>query len=171
MTHTGNTFDLAIAGDGYFTVRTKNGPRLTRDGRFGPMPDGTLADSMGNPVLGTNGQPIQIPAATAQVMVAADGTVTTENGQVGKIGVVAPSDPNKMKAEGATSMMSESPTAPVASPSVVQGAMEESNVQPMLEMTRMMDNERQFQLVSQMVQAEGDRLKSAIDKLLPQLGG
>src|SRR6202012_988604 len=35
ITHTGNPYDLALSGDGYFTVNTKNGPRLTRDGRFG----------------------------------------------------------------------------------------------------------------------------------------
>ena len=51
---------------------------------------------------------------------------------------------------------------------LVQGAIEDSNVQPVLEMTRMMDGLRQFQFVSQFIQAEGDRQQSAIDKLLPQ---
>ena len=46
--------------------------------------------------------------------------------------------------------------------------MEDSNVQPVLEMTRMMDGLRQFQFVSQFIQAENDRQQSAIDKLLPQ---
>ena len=58
LTHTGNPFDLGITSDGYFTVRTPQGPRLTRDGRFGLMPDGTVADSAGNAVLDSNGQPI-----------------------------------------------------------------------------------------------------------------
>src|ERR1700722_19047675 len=44
LTHTGNPFDLAVTGEGYFTVNTPRGPRLTRDGRFGLMPDGTVAD-------------------------------------------------------------------------------------------------------------------------------
>ena len=46
--------------------------------------------------------------------------------------------------------------------------MEDSNVQPVLEITRMMDGLRQFQFVSQLIQAENDRQQSAIDKLLPQ---
>ena len=50
---------------------------------------------------------------------------------------------------------------------IVQGAFEGSNVQPVLEITRMMDNERQFQFVTQLIQAEGDRQQSTIDKLLP----
>ncbi|MGD0104862.1 MAG: flagellar hook-basal body complex protein [Rhodopila sp.] len=171
LTHTANPFDLALTGDGYFTVNTKDGPRLTRDGRLGPMPDGTLADSNGNPVLDTNGKPIQIGTTDTQVTIAGDGSVTTENGQVGKIGVVRPTDPMRLRAEGATNFVSDSPTTPVTSPGLVQGAVEGSNVQPVLEVTRMMDNERQFQFVTQLVQAEGDREQQTIDKLLPTGSG
>jgi flagellar basal-body rod protein FlgF len=167
ITHTGNPFDLALTGDGYFTVNTRNGPRLTRDGRFGPMPDGTLADSSGNAVLDTNGKPIQIPPTDTQVTIAGDGSVFTENGPVGKIGVVQPADPMRMRGEGATNFVSDAATSPVTSARIEQGAIEESNVQPVLEVTRMMDNERQFQFVTQLVQAEGDREQSTIDKLLP----
>ena len=167
ITHTGNPFDLALTGDGYFTVNTRSGPRLTRDGRFGPMPDGRLADSSGNAVLDTNGKPIQIPPTDTQVTIAGDGSVFTENGPVGKIGVVQPADPMRMRGEGATNFVSDAATSPVTSARIEQGAIEESNVQPVLEVTRMMDNERQFQFVTQLVQAEGDREQSTIDKLLP----
>jgi flagellar basal-body rod protein FlgF len=77
----------------------------------------------------------------------------------------------KMRAEGATNFISDGPTTPVAAPGVVQGAVEGSNVQPVLEVTRMMDIQRQFQFVTQLVQAEGDRQKETIDKLLPAGGG
>lgn len=167
INHTGNPFDLALAGDGYFTVSTKDGPRLTRDGRFGPTPTGTLADSNGNAVLDTAGKPIQLAPTDTQVTIAGDGSVSTENGQVGKIGVVQPTDPMRLRAEGGTNFISDGPTSPVASPGIVQGALEESNVQPVMEVTRMMNDVRQFQLVSQMIQAEGDRQQSAIEKLLP----
>ena len=56
----------------------------------------------------------------------------------------------------------------MTSPGLVQGAVEDSNVQPVLEVTRMMDGLRQFQFVSQMIQAEHDRQQAVIDKLLPQ---
>ena len=167
VTHTANPYDLALTGEGYFTVNTKTGPRLTRDGRFGPMPDGTLADSSGNAVLDTAGKPIQIPTTDTQVTIAGDGSVSSESGPVGKIGIVQPTDPMKMQAEGATKFVANGPTAPVTTPGIVQGAIEDSNVQPVLEVTRMMDNLRQFQFVSQFVQAEGDRQQSSIDKLLP----
>jgi flagellar basal body rod protein FlgG len=61
------------------------------------MPDGTLADSNGNAVLDTTGKPIQIPPTDTQVTVAGDGSVSTENGPVGKIGVVQPSDVMKLE--------------------------------------------------------------------------
>jgi flagellar basal-body rod protein FlgF len=167
ISHTGNPYDLALTGDGYFTVNTKTGPRLTRDGRFGPMPDGTLADGNGNAVLDINGKPLQITSADTRVTIAGDGTVSTENGQVGKIGVVRPTDPMKLRAEGSTNFISDGPTSPVALPGIVQGAIEGSNVQPVMEMTRMINDLREFQFVTQVIQAEGDRQQNAIDKILP----
>ena len=168
LTHTGNPFDVALSGDGYFTVNTPRGPRLTRDGRFGPMPDGTLADASGNALLDSNGQPIQLAPTDTQVTIAGDGTVSGQNGQLAKVGVVQPADPMQLSAEGGTLFRSGSATAAVPAPGIVQGAMEGSNVQPVTEITRMMDGLREFQFVSQFVQAESDRQQSAIDKLLPQ---
>ena len=171
LTHTGNPLDLGITGEGYFTVKTAGGPRLTRDGRFGLTPDGTVANSTGNALLDNNGQPVKLATTDTQISVASDGTLSSENGQLAKIGVVRVSDPMRVTAEGGTLFRADAPTAPVAAPALVQGAVEDSNVQPVLEMTRMMDNSRQFQFVTQFIQAEGDRQQSAIDKLLSQQQG
>ncbi len=170
LSHTGNTYDLALPGDGYFTVRTARGPRLTRDGRFGPMPDGTLADSAGNPLLDTNNQPIRIPPGVTQITIAGDGTISGGAGQLGKVGVVKPNDPTRLQTEGATLLNPVGGTIPVLAPGIVQGSLEDSNVQPVLELTRMMNDAREFQFVSQFVQAENDRQQGAIDKLLPANG-
>jgi flagellar basal-body rod protein FlgF len=168
LTHTGNPFDLAITGEGYFTVGTPRGPRLTRDGRFGLMPNGTVADTAGNAALDTNGRPIVLSPTDTQITIAGDGTVSSENGQLGKISVVRVTDPMRVAGEGSTLFRADAPTVAVASPGLVQGAIEDSNVQPVLEMTRMMNNLRQFQFMSQFIQAESDRQQSAIDKLLPR---
>ena len=98
LTHTGNPFDLALTGEGWFTVDTPRGPRLTRDGRFGPMPDGTLADHRGNAVLDPNGRPIQLPPSETNVSIAGDGTISSPNGRLGKIGVVKPTDAMRLSA-------------------------------------------------------------------------
>jgi len=168
ISRTGNPFDLALSGDGYFTVNTQAGPRLTRNGRFGLQPDGTLADMAGHPVLDTTGQPIQLSPSDTSVTIASDGTVSSRNGQLGKLGVVQPGDPLRLAAEGGALLRADTPTSAVTTPAIVQGAVEGSNVQPVLEMTRMMDGLRQFQFVSELVQAESDRQQAAIDKLLPQ---
>ncbi len=170
LSHTGNTYDLAVTGDGYFTVGTARGTRLTRDGRFGPMPDGTLADSNGNAVLDAAGQPIRIPPNATRVSITADGSISADSGPIGKIAVVKPNDPAKLQAEGGTLANAATGTTPVASPGLVQGALEESNVQPVLELTRMLADARDFQFVSQYIQEESDRQQGAIDKLLPANG-
>jgi flagellar basal-body rod protein FlgF len=170
LSHTGNTYDLALTSDGYFTVSTARGTRLTRDGRFGPMPDGTLADSSGNAVLDASGQPIRIPPNATRVSIAGDGTISADTGPIGKIGIVKPNDPAKLQAEGGTLANAATGTSPVAAPVLVQGALEESNVQPVLELTRMLSDARDFQFVSQFIQEESDRQQSAIDKLLPSNG-
>ena len=165
MQQTGNPFDLALGGDGYFSVETARGPRLTRAGRFTPMSDGRLGDAEGNALLDTAGQPIRISAADQRITVAADGTVSSENGRIGKVGVVRPSDPMRVTAEGGRTLRADADTVPVDKPQVIQGAVEDSNVQPVLEMTRMMADLREFQFTTQFVQGEADRLQSSIDKI------
>lgn len=165
MQQTGNPFDLALGGDGYFSVETARGPRLTRAGRFTPMSDGRLGDTEGNALLDTAGQPIRIGAADQRITVAADGTISSENGRIGKVGVVRPSDPMRVTVEGARTMRADTDTVPVDKPQVIQGAVEDSNVQPVLEMTRMMADLREFQFTTQFVQGEADRLQSSIDKI------
>ena len=165
LQHTGNPLDLAIAGAGFFTVDTPRGPRLTRAGRFGPQPDGTVADGEGNALLDSAGQPIRLSAADQSITVTADGVISSENGRIGRIGVVTADDGSRLQAEGGTNLNSGSATAPVDQPRVVQGAVEDSNVQPIVETTRMMAGLRSFQFAAQFVESESQRLQSAIDKL------
>lgn len=165
LTHTGNPLDLAIGGDGYFTVDTPRGPRLTRAGRFSAQPDGTVTDSAGGALLDTGGQPIRVGPADTMLTVSADGALQSENGPLGRIGVVKPEDAMRLQAEGATTYRSDSDTAAVAQPRIIQGAVEDSNVQPVLEVTRMMSGLRAFQFASQFMDAEATRLQGAIDKL------
>jgi flagellar basal-body rod protein FlgF len=168
LTHTLNPFDVALTGPGYFTVMTAAGPRLTRAGRFAPLPDGSLADMAGNKLLDTTGQPILLANGDTTVTIAGDGTVSDQGGQIGKIGVVTLTDPMRATAEGNEKLRADANTAPVQYPKIVQGALEDSNVQAMSEVTRMLDAQRQFQFVASFVQAESDRQQSAIDKLLPK---
>ena len=168
LNQTGNPLDLAISGDGYFTVETPQGPRLTRAGRFNLTTDGTIADEAGHKLLDLNGRPIQLSTTDTRITIAADGALRGQTGQIAQIGIVRPQDPAQMQPEGGELFRADVPTEAVARPAIVQGALESSNVEPVLETTRMMRELREFQFVSQLVQTEADRQQSAIDGLLRQ---
>ena len=170
LQHTGNPLDLAITGEGFFTVDTPRGPRLTRAGRFTPQPDGSITDTQGNALLDAGGQPLRLSPADINLAVTAEGQLGSENGAIGRIGIVQPTDSAQMQTEGGTELRSNAATAPVAQPHIVQGALEDSNVKPILEMTKMMDGLRSFQFTAQMVEQESQRLQNAIDKLTPPKG-
>jgi flagellar basal-body rod protein FlgF len=170
LRHTANPLDLAITGQGYFTVQTKSGPRLTRDGKFGLLADGTIADAAGNALLDTAGKPIRVATTDRGLTIASDGSLSSTSRKIGQIGVVRPQNPMLMQAQGGTLLQANTPTVAVASPGIIQGAIEGSNVQPIAELTRMIATSREFQFVTQFVQAESTRQKTAIDKLLPAPG-
>jgi len=158
FTHTGNPLDLALGGDGYFQVQTANGVRLTRAGRF------TLD------ATGTNGQPLKTNPTDSAIAIAADGTVSVktaagQNNQIGKIAIVMPQNPYAMSAEGNRLFRANGTTAPVTTPKIIQGAVEDSNVQPVLELTKLIQQERDFQSAANFIEAEGQRRQTAINKL------
>ena len=165
LQHTANPLDLAISGSGYFTVSTPRGPRLTRAGHFTQQANGTIGDMDGNALLSTTGAPLRIAPTDTDITITADGTVSTESGQVGRIGVVNSTDENRMTAEGDRNLRADVPTEAVKLPQVVQGAVEDSNVQAVVETTRMMSDLRSFQFTTQFIQAESDRMQTTIDKI------
>ncbi len=165
LTPTGNPLDVAISGSGFFTVSTSAGPRLTRSGRFELMPDGKVADASGNLLLDTSGNPLQLSPADTQIRIAGNGTVTTENGPVGQIAVVTVDDVNKLVPEGGKLYRADTTTTPASQPRLSQGMVEGSNVQPIAELSRMIQNQREFQFVSQFVESEAQRQQNAIDKI------
>ncbi len=167
LKHTGNPLDLALGNTlGWLTVQTPRGPRLSRAGQFQLDASGAVVDAVGDQLLDANGKPLHVTPADTRLSVAGDGTLTSENGPIGRIGVVQPDDVSKLTAEGGTLFAANTPTNPLADPQVVQGAVEESNVQPIQELNRMMQQMREFQLTTQMIQAESDRETGAIDKIV-----
>ncbi len=165
LTQTGNPLDIALGSSGYFSVQTVNGTRLTRSGRFGLLADGTIADASGNALLDTGGGRIQLPAGDSRIQIAADGTISGEAGRIAQVGVVDVSDVNQLVPEGGKLFRADIPPQPAIQPKIVQGAVEESNVQPITELTHMMQTERDFQFVTQFVQSEAERQQNAIDKI------
>jgi flagellar basal-body rod protein FlgF len=163
---TGNPFDLALEGDGFFAVETPRGERYTRAGRFMLAGDGKLTDAEGNAVLDARGTPVVLGPNDTRVEVRGDGSVRSENGPIGQLRVVRFDDPQKLRAEGARLYASDEPGAPAERPGVVQGAVEGSNVQPVVEITTLTAQMREFQFATQFVEREGERLSSAVERIL-----
>ena len=166
LSTTGNPFDLALRSDGFFAVETPRGERFTRAGRFTLAGDGKLTDAEGIAVLDARGTPIVLGPNDTRIEVRGDGTVRSENGPVGQLRVVRFPDPQKLRAEGARLFASDEPGTPAERPGVVQGAVEGSNVQSVVEITTLTAQMREFQFATQFVEREGERPSSAVERIL-----
>ncbi len=166
LTTTGNPLDVAIRGEGYFAVETPQGERYTRAGRFTLGPDGRLTDMEGHAVLDARGTPLTFGPNDTRIEIQGDGTVRSENGIIGQLRVVRFEDQQRLRAEGDRLFASDDPAQPVERPSLVQGAFEGSNVRPVLELTNLTAELREFQFAVQFIEREGERLGSAVDRIL-----
>ncbi len=163
---TGNDFDVALADEGYFVIDSPLGERYTRHGRFQLDGEGNLVTGTGYPVLGVNG-PINVPEDGGRISVAGDGTISNNEGILGKLRVVTFEDEQQLR-KAANGLFSTNPDMPpdnLDRPSIAQGMIEDSNVQPVLELTRMMTINRTHESVTRFLQREDERVKDMIDKL------
>ncbi|MCB1885401.1 MAG: flagellar basal-body rod protein FlgF [Geminicoccaceae bacterium] len=166
LTTTDNPFDLAVGGDGWFTVGTQDGPRYTRNGNFMLSAEGRIVTNEGLPLLDEGGAPLTLPAGDRRIAVARDGTVSTPAGVVGRIAPVAFADGQQMKPIGSSLYETDEPPLPAEGASIVQGAVEGSNVQPVLEMTRMMETVRAFQNTQRLLETHHDLVRRAVEQNL-----
>jgi flagellar basal-body rod protein FlgF len=140
---TGNPTNLALEGDGFFVVKTIRGERYTRNGAFTLKADGTLVTLQGDALLGESG-PIQITGTKMEV--AGDGTVTSNDGELGKLRIVRFADPRRAVKEGANLFVSDPANVqPVTDPRVLQGSLEQSNMSPIDGMIALITLNRQFE--------------------------
>ena len=166
LTRTGNSLDFALTGTGFFVIDTPRGERYSRAGRFTLSSSSQIVDMEGNTVQGIDGRPLIIPPGDSQINVATDGTISTDSGQLGKIRVVNFDSQESMQAEGNCLFTTTQTPQNAAKPGVMQGAFEGSNVQAVVELTRMMTEMREFDFASQFVDGESQRSQSAIDGIL-----
>jgi len=159
---TGSRFDVAIQGEGYFLVDTPDGQRLTRAGHFQLSPDGLLIDARGNPVLDGGGGEINIPPEAGDLSIAGDGAISSDGFLVGRIGVVAPD--GQLRRETAN-YFSAPGFQPLEAPEVIQGALEQSNVTPVLEVARMIEVHRAYEAGQTLLEREDDRVAKLIETL------
>jgi flagellar basal-body rod protein FlgF len=162
LERTGGTYDLAIEGDGFFLVATPQGERLTRAGAFSPSAEGTLVTMEGYPVLDAGGTPVFLPPDATDVAVARDGTLSTDGRPIGQIGVVMPLDMQAMTREGGLLFAAEAGFEPVESPRIMQGFTEASNVNSILQLARMVEVQRAYELGQSFSEREDQRIRDAL---------
>lgn len=152
LKETGNPFDLAINGEGFFKIRGAEGELLTRKGNFVLGNDGRLLSDKGRPVIDDGGAEIFIPENdTARVTIDKAGTISTINAdgeatEVGRLAVVNVEDPTtlKMEEDTAYSLPDGAVELPAQDFTIAQGRVEVSNVNMTEEMTRMISDNRLY---------------------------
>lgn len=160
---TGGQFDLAIQGEGFFLVQTPAGERLTRAGHFQLSSEGNLIDAAGNNVLDPAGNEIQIPEQITKVAIAADGTISGDGEIFGRLGVVTPE--GELQQEGGTMFSAPEGYQPTEGGQLVQGALEQSNVSPILEISRMIEVQRAYEAGQALFDKEDERVSRFIETL------
>ncbi|MDP3690759.1 flagellar basal-body rod protein FlgF [Bradyrhizobium sp.] len=169
---TKNPLDVAIDGPGFLVVQTPAGERYTRDGGLKINNQGQLVNSSGYQVLGGSG-PIVLQPTDKSVTIAADGNVTVLEGTNrvdsvrGKLRLVRFADPQKLVKDGSNLYSAEAGVGPQpdTTSKVNQGFIEKSNVNSVVEMSRMIEVSRAYTSISAMLQQQGDLRKTAIERL------
>ncbi len=162
---TSSTLDLAIDGEGMFVVQTPQGERYTRNGSFTTSATGELITTGGHPVLGEGG-PIQFDPTDTDINIAKDGTISTRNGERGRVRLVRFENEAQLSKQGENLFSSTAqPLAVEPRTRVVQGAIEKSNVRPIVEISRMIEVTRAYTNLSTLMNKTDELRRSAIERL------
>ncbi|MGY6695967.1 MAG: flagellar hook-basal body complex protein [Roseinatronobacter sp.] len=164
ISHTGNPLDVALKGEGWFSYETPQGLRtFGRDGHFSTDAQGNLVTLSGARVLDIAGNPIALPPDAARdLSISRTGMISSlENGAIAQIGIFVLPDLQAYERIG-NGMFAQPdiagirPPVPDTESEVIQGAIEGSNVQPVIEMTRMMSIQKAYERAVQLMNGEDE---------------
>ena len=169
---TGNTFDLALDGEGFFEVETPQGPRYTRNGNLNLDKNNNLITHEGNFVLGDDNQKIVIDAAGGIVSVLPDGTISVgrglENTNIGNIRLVKFIDTGALAKDGnGLYKVMDNNVKPEKTNEIKvrQGFLERSNVNSIEEMTNMITAIRAFEAYQKVIQTIDEADEAAVNTI------
>ncbi|MCB1531629.1 MAG: flagellar basal-body rod protein FlgF [Alphaproteobacteria bacterium] len=163
---TGNQLDVALEGPGFLGVQAPGGQiAYTRDGHFEMRADGTLVTAAGYPVASGGGGSITIPQGSTEINIDQRGFISNQDGIIGQLSVSEFPDLQQLKPLGNNLYQADAPAQAATNTNVYQGHLEGSNVQAVVEVTRMIDTLRAFQSTQQVLQSESERLNTMIERL------
>lgn len=170
MRETGNPFDFAIQGDAWFGIETPAGLVMTRDGRFTMLDTGQLVTQQGFPVVDAGGAPIQLDPNNGPPEAGRDGVLRQNGNLAGAIGLFNFSPGTNFQRYENSGIIPQGAPDPVVDridAGVTQGFLEESNVNPVLEMTRLIMVQRAFENAAAAIRQS----ETSVDQSIKALGG
>lgn len=163
---TGNPLDVALRGEGFMVVQNDNGEQLyTRRGSLQMRPDGALILPSGEQVLDDNDEPIILNPDNPQITIAEDGALLDDVGPVAQLQIVDFPNPDALERRGNSLFASDQAGNPADEIRVLQGALEQSNVNPIDQVTRMISVMRGYQAMQRNLDDFGETRERAIDRL------
>lgn len=170
FTETGNSLDVAIKGEAYLAISTPAGQVYTRDGRMQMNGQGELQTLNGHAVLDAGGAPIQLDPNGDQVKIAPDGTITQGGRQLGALGLYEIRNNAKLMRYENSGVIPDLPAEPAldfARNSVVQGSIEQSNVNPVSEISKLIMLTRTFEAITTALSQVDNQQRDSIRALGP----
>ncbi len=164
ISQTGGLLDFAVEGSGFFMVNTPKGQMLTRAGSFTPGVDGTLQTADGFPVLDATGSTIFIPPDAKNIGLAQDGSLSADGTPLAKLGLWVPTDPLTLTHQQGT-LFSASGYQAADGGKILQGHLEDSNVDPVSEVAKMISVQRAYEMGQSFLDREDDRARNVIQTL------
>ncbi len=171
IARTDSPLDVAVQGDAWLSVGGPDGPVYTRDGRITMDASGRLTNLAGQPVLDPGGAPLLLDPQAGPPVIGRDGSVVQGVNQVGAIGLFTFDPKAAIRRAGSNTVSPSLPARPVQDFSrigMVQGHLEGSNVNPILEMTKLITIQRAFESAANSTAQSENSLQDAIKSLGPQ---
>lgn len=159
---TGRDTDLALSGNAWFVVKTPDGLRLTRDGRFHRAADGILVNASGWSVMGPQGA---IQLGDRAITVAKDGQISAGDSTINRLLLVSVDNQAAVKLDKAGLYVTKAPLGEPGQYAVHQGMLEQSNVELGADMVRMMEASRHIESVQRALSAYDNVLSSGINQI------
>lgn len=162
---TGGQFDVAIEGEGFFLLQSQDGLMMTRAGSFQLSPEGLLVTPFGDRVLDAGQATIAIPADASNVVISSDGTVSADGEALAQIALVTAPDDQVSRFGDTAFQVQDDNFIAIADPRMRQGALEQSNVDAVTEIARMIEVTRAYETAQSVIEDEDERIREALQTL------
>jgi flagellar basal-body rod protein FlgF len=165
ITRTGEAFDVAIQGEGFFIVADpQQGTLYTRDGGFRLDAAGQLVTKDGRNVLNAGGAPIVFDPQGERPSISSDGSIQIAGTEVGRIGLVNFANPGALEKVGDNLFSAAGQPTSNFEGAAVQGALEGSNVNAVIELTRVIEISRAYESAARIVKNGDDLRQRTIER-------